>query len=588
MTVESLTELGKSRARMVSVTPGFFRAMGCPLLSGRDFSAADRRGTDLTAVVNRPLARRLGLSIWRDGQRLRMSGLPVVLVGTVGDVILSRPDDPDQDLIFVPATQWAPPEYLLARSQRGTSEQTISDVSAVLLSLAPAGSFTVRALAGDVRRVTAGYRARMTLLLAMATLGIAMCAAGVYGGVTYAWTQARHSMAIRLALGGTPGRVRLHLLRVLATRTAVGLGTGIVGGVIAGRLGSAFLFGIAPIDALSAAGALGHRRRRVWFRRGASDDSHRARAAVRSPARAVAMNILETFSLAKRFGRIDAVRGLTLAVPQGSIYGILGPNGSGKTTTLGMTLGVVHPDEGHVAWFGRDGDPDARRRIGALLETPALYPSLSAEKNLAVVASIKRRGMDRIASVLEQVGLYDRRASPTQTYSLGMRQRLALAVVLLSEPEVMVLDEPTNGLDPHGIADVRTLIQSINTQGTTVIMASHVLDEVERVCTHVAVMKQGQLLAEGPIAAVLQSKHRMLVGSSDLTVLREVLAGIAGVAAVSPHGNLLEITVEETLTTESLNRQLFARNVVLTHLQGRTRGLEEAFLALVGDDAVST
>jgi ABC-2 type transport system ATP-binding protein len=296
------------------------------------------------------------------------------------------------------------------------------------------------------------------------------------------------------------------------------------------------------------------------------------------------MNVLETTSLAKRFGRIAAVRGLTLAVPPGSIYGILGPNGSGKTTTLGMVLGVVHPDEGQVTWFGQAGSDEARRRIGALLETPALYPSLSAEKNLAVVASIKRRGMNRIASVLDQVGLYDRRTSPVQTYSLGMRQRLALAVVLLAEPEVMVLDEPTNGLDPQGIADVRTLIQTINGRGTTVIMASHVLDEVERVCTHVAVLKQGQLLADGPIAAVLQAKNRMLIGAANMTALREALPGIAGITAVTPHGELLEITVDELVTAESLNKQLFERGIVLTHLQGRSKGLEDAFLALVGDD----
>ena len=295
------------------------------------------------------------------------------------------------------------------------------------------------------------------------------------------------------------------------------------------------------------------------------------------------MNILETVSLAKRFGRIEAVRGLNLTVPQGTIYGILGPNGGGKTTTLGRVLGVVRPDEGHFAWFGRPGRPEPRR-IGALLEMPALYPSLSAEKNLAVVACIKRRGMDRIESVLKRVGLYDRRASPVNTFSLGMRQRLAFAVVLLAEPEVMVLDEPTNGLDPQGIADVRNLIQAVNRHGTTVIMASHVLNEVERVCSHVAIMKRGQLVAEGTIAAVLQAQNRLLVGASDVTALRDRLAAVAGVLSVMTRGMLLELTVDDRVTAESLNRHLFERGVTLTHLQVQHKGLEDAFLALVGDD----
>jgi predicted permease len=246
-----------ARARMVSVTPGYFRAMGIAVLGGRDFDARDSRGADFAVIVNRPLARRLGMSQWHDGERLVLSGLPVALVGTVGDAVLTRPDDPDQDVVFVPTTQWAPPAYLLARSRPGAGEQAVSEVSAVLRSMAPPGSFTIRALADEARRVTAGYRARMTLLLAMGTVGIALCAAGVYGGVTYAWTQARHSTAIRLALGGTPARVRLHVLRVLAARTGVGLLIGIVAGALAGRLGAAFLFGIAPTDGLSAACALG-------------------------------------------------------------------------------------------------------------------------------------------------------------------------------------------------------------------------------------------------------------------------------------------------------------------------------------------
>ena len=297
------------------------------------------------------------------------------------------------------------------------------------------------------------------------------------------------------------------------------------------------------------------------------------------------MSILQTFSLSKRFGKIQAVRSLDLTVHQGNIFGILGPNGSGKTTTLGMVLGAVHPDEGTFTWFGEPGSHLARRRIGVLLETPSFYPSLSAERNLAVVASIKGRAMDRIESVLRRVGLYERRHSPIQTYSLGMRQRLALAAALLTDPDVLVLDEPTNGLDPQGIAEVRTIIQAVGRQGTTIIMASHILAEVEKVCTHVAVIKQGRLLAAGDIAQVLQAENRILVGAADLNALRETLVGLPGILAIRPKGPLLELVVNDLANPADLNRTLSERGVTLSHLQLQRKGLEETFLDLVAEDA---
>jgi ABC-2 type transport system ATP-binding protein len=296
------------------------------------------------------------------------------------------------------------------------------------------------------------------------------------------------------------------------------------------------------------------------------------------------MIVLETFSLSKQFGRIQAVRGLDLSVRQGSVYGILGPNGSGKTTTLGMVLGVVHPDEGTFSWFGEPATHLARRRIGVLLEAPSFYPSLSAKQNLAVVASIKGRGLDRIESTLRQVGLYERRHSPIRTYSLGMRQRMALAAALLAVPEVLVLDEPTNGLDPQGIADVRHVIQSVGAQGTTIIMASHILDEVEKVCTHVAVIKRGQLLAAGNIAEVLRSDSRILVGAADLDGLRAELAGVPGVLAIRPKGPLLELVVSELAGPADINRRMSERGITLSHLQLQRKGLEQTYMELVADD----
>lgn len=215
------------------------------------------------------------------------------------------------------------------------------------------------------------------------------------------------------------------------------------------------------------------------------------------------MNVLQTSGLSKRFGRVEAVRHLDLAIPGGSVFGILGPNGSGKTTTLGIVLGSVLADSGTFAWFGGVALHLARRRIGALLEGPAFYPSLSAEQNLAIVARIKHVDVGAIAPALDRAGLSDRRGSAVQTFSPGMRQRLGLAAALLGDPAVLVLDEPSNGLDPHGIADLRAIIRTAAGDGTTVIVASHVLAEIERLCTHVAIMAAGRLVACGEMGSIL-------------------------------------------------------------------------------------
>jgi ABC-type multidrug transport system ATPase subunit len=215
------------------------------------------------------------------------------------------------------------------------------------------------------------------------------------------------------------------------------------------------------------------------------------------------VNVLETRALSKRFGRVQAVHCLNLSVPQGSVFGVLGPNGSGKTTTLGMALGSIRPDSGTVVW-GRGEPPHvARETIGALLDGPAFHPALSAEQNLRVVSRVRRVDPFYIDSALERAGVADRRASLVQTFSLGMKQRLALAAALLGNPKIIVLDEPANGLDPQGIVDLRRIVRAAAADGATVILASHVLDEIEKVCTHVAVMAGGRLLASGPIESVV-------------------------------------------------------------------------------------
>ena len=233
------------------------------------------------------------------------------------------------------------------------------------------------------------------------------------------------------------------------------------------------------------------------------------------------MNVLETRALSKRFGRIQAVRWLNLSVPQGSVFGILGPNGSGKTTTLGMTLGSVHPDSGTVLWRGSEPPHVARQTIGALLEGPAFYPALSAEQNLRVVSHVKGVASFYIDIALERAGLADRRASLVQTFSLGMKQRLALAAALLGRPNILVLDEPANGLDPQGIVDLRRIVRDAAADGATIILASHVLAEIEKVCTHVAVMAAGRLLASGAIDAVVAAAGETTLEGAFLALVND-------------------------------------------------------------------
>ena len=210
--------------------------------------------------------------------------------------------------------------------------------------------------------------------------------------------------------------------------------------------------------------------------------------------------ILEAENLTKHYGNIKALTNFSLVVEPGSIYGILGPNGSGKTTCLSIILDVIRADSGSYEWFGKPSSHNTRRRrIGALLETPNFYPYLTAAENLKVAAAIKKRGSKHIHTALQVTDLGSRRNSRYRTYSLGMKQRLAIASALLSNPEALVLDEPTNGLDPQGIAEIRTLIRDIGSEGKTIILASHMLDEVEKVCSHVAILKSGELVASGKV-----------------------------------------------------------------------------------------
>lgn len=295
------------------------------------------------------------------------------------------------------------------------------------------------------------------------------------------------------------------------------------------------------------------------------------------------MNILTIQQLSKKYGKFHAVRALDLSVNAGEVYGILGPNGSGKTTTLGMILNITRPSGGTYQWFGEPENHRHRQRIGVLLETPNFYPYLSAVNNLKVVAAIKRCSTDRIETVLRQVDLWGRHKQPFKTFSLGMRQRLAVGSALLADPEVLVLDEPTNGLDPQGIAEMRHIIQDIAKQGKTIIFASHILDEVEKICSHVAIMKQGQLLAAGPFSEILQSEQHLLVAAEDVVKLQQWASAQSFIDEAQPEGALIRLSLNTSLSTTEINQRAFNDGIVLSHLQAKHTSLEERFLALTAE-----
>ncbi|MFI5171761.1 MAG: ABC transporter ATP-binding protein [Chitinophagales bacterium] len=293
--------------------------------------------------------------------------------------------------------------------------------------------------------------------------------------------------------------------------------------------------------------------------------------------------ILSTTQLKKHYGPIKAVNGLDLNIKKGAVYGILGPNGSGKTTTLGMILGIIHPSDGNYSWFGNGDKDENRKKIGALLEQPNFYPYLSGEENLKVVAKIKGVSEKRIDETLASVNLLDRKKSAAKTYSLGMRQRLALASALLGDPEVLVLDEPTNGLDPQGIAEVRDFINSQAAGGRTILLASHILDEVEKVCTHVSVIKKGNLLVEGTVAELIKGEDQLEVAAEEIEKLISSLNNFQGINKLERENNIVLLNVEPTFSAAALNKYLHEQNIHVYHLQARKKRLEEQFLELTAE-----
>ncbi|MHB1921541.1 MAG: ABC transporter ATP-binding protein [Chitinophagaceae bacterium] len=298
-------------------------------------------------------------------------------------------------------------------------------------------------------------------------------------------------------------------------------------------------------------------------------------------------SIVTLSGISKRYGSIQALDDVSFEVPQGTIFGLLGPNGSGKTTLLGIILNVLRQDRGSYQLFEQQPSEKLRRQMGTLLETPNFYHYLSGADNLALCAAIKGRGKEAIPEVLEKVGLLSRKDSKFSTYSLGMKQRLAIAATLLGDPPVLVLDEPTNGLDPVGISEIRNLVRHLAGQGKTIIMASHLLDEVEKVCTHVAILKKGRLLSCGTVDEVLLNEEVVEVGSEDLLRLEEIMRRFCTDGMqMKIKAPFIQISFSSSPDLEAINRYCFEQGVVLSHLFMRRKSLESKFIELTREPDV--
>ena len=293
------------------------------------------------------------------------------------------------------------------------------------------------------------------------------------------------------------------------------------------------------------------------------------------------MPVLSVQQLVKNYGRIPALKGVSFDVPEGSVFGLLGPNGSGKTTLLGIVLDVLRPTAGEFSWFDAKPDPSLRRKLGTLLETPNFYHYLSAIENLKITAAIKQQSGDDIDSVLKMVNLYERKDTAFGTYSLGMKQRLAIAAALMGNPPVLVLDEPTNGLDPVGIAEIRNLIRELAAQGKTIIMASHLLDEVEKVCTHVAILKYGQLIVSGEVNEILVHDEVVDLSASDMPALRQIMEAYPNQKGIDEKDGMLQVHFASGVAScEVINRFCFNQGIVLNKLLLKKKSLETKFLEL--------
>lgn len=292
-------------------------------------------------------------------------------------------------------------------------------------------------------------------------------------------------------------------------------------------------------------------------------------------------NILTINNLTKKFCYLTAVKDLSFTIQKGNVYGILGPNGSGKSTTLGIVLNVVNKTEGDFHWFDGNTDThDALKKVGAIIERPNFYPYMTAEQNLKLVCKIKGVSTDKINEKLEVVGLLDRKDSKFRTYSLGMKQRLAIASALLNDPEILILDEPTNGLDPQGIHQIRQIIKEIAASGTTILLASHLLDEVEKVCSHVVVLRKGEKLYSGRVDEMINSHGFFELKTDNQSELVSILENDKTIDKVTVQDDLVTAFINQPISASDFNKSLFNKGIILSHLVKRKESLEEQFLQL--------
>ena len=291
--------------------------------------------------------------------------------------------------------------------------------------------------------------------------------------------------------------------------------------------------------------------------------------------------LLQLDQLSKHYGKLKAVDQLSISIKKGNIYGLLGPNGSGKSTTLGMILNVINPTSGSFQWYeGTHTTHQALKKIGAIIERPNFYPYMTALQNLTLICKIKQCSTENIQEKLELVGLWDRRHSKFKTYSLGMKQRLAIAAALVNNPELLILDEPTNGLDPEGIHQIRKLIFKIAEGGTTILLASHLLDEVEKVCNQVIVLKNGVKCYQGPVDAISQTFGFFELSSKNLLKLKAFLKDIPQIQSIREEKGSLIVSLNAEMEAEELSLKLAAANIFVTHMVKKMPSLEDQFLTL--------
>ena len=291
--------------------------------------------------------------------------------------------------------------------------------------------------------------------------------------------------------------------------------------------------------------------------------------------------VLEVNGLSKNYGKLKAVDNLSFKLEKGEVYGILGPNGSGKTTTLAMLINVVLPSSGSFSWLGNGSGKNIRRKIGSMLEKPNFYEYLSAVDNLKIVAEIRGVDYSEIDIVLKQVGLLERKNSKFKTYSLGMKQRLAIGAALLGNPEVLILDEPTNGLDPEGIAEVRNLIKNLANDNKTIILASHLLDEVQKVCTKMLVLKKGVKIFQGYVNGLEKDKVTIEVMAEDMELLKNALSQSADFNNFKQNNQFIQIVVNANIDKSALSTYLFENKVIVSHLAVKQESLEENIFELL-------